>query len=89
MIGPSHIKNSSGMYLNIKEAENLGSRCYHSNCYLKYEDHTSDNVAFLYLIRNSTTEDVNKALKILVDDLGKSFIDGFAFVKSEFEIITP
>lgn len=83
VIGPSHIKNSSGAYLDIEECERKGVRCAHPNCYLSYKEHTSDLVCALKLKRNGTNEEANAILKALVDELGEKFIDGFIFIETE------
>jgi hypothetical protein len=81
MITPKHLTNSKGMYLEADSAP-----CGMPDCRLSYKEHTSDNVAFLQLTRNSTNDELNKTLQKLVEDLGEKFVDGFVFVKNEFEI---
>jgi len=94
MIGPKHIKWShDGHYGGmigadcIKEGEKQGKvHCEQRNCRVRFEEHTSDNVAFLQCVRNCTNTEANDALKSLVDELGEAFVDGFAFVESKFKI---
>ena len=81
VIGPSHISNSSGAYLDIEECERKGVKCAHPNCYLSYKEHTSDLVCFLKLKRNGTNEEANTVLKNLVNELGENFVDGFSFIE--------
>lgn len=83
VIGPKHISNSSGAYLNIEECERKGVKCAHPECNLSYKEHTSDLVCFLKLKRNGTNEEANSVLKNLVNELGENFIDGFAFIETK------
>jgi len=82
MIGPKHIAHST----IIDESTLKAVGCAHPKCQLSYEEHTSQNVAFLSVIKDSTNDEANVALKGLVDELGEAFIDGFAFVESNFKI---
>lgn len=93
-----HIKHSGGMYLDVENAERRGAKCgvytspdgrwdtkSHSGwtrCNLPYSEHTSDNVAFLSLLRNATKEEASTILKDLVDKLGEKTVDGFALVET-------
>jgi len=71
-----------GMYSNGKETINK-YRYGYTRCNVPYGEHTSDNVCFLQLKRNTTNAEANVILKQLVDDVGEKFVDGFAFVETE------
>jgi hypothetical protein len=60
--------------------------CAHPGCRLAYEDHTSDHVIFVKLIKNCKQDEVRECLKAVIEESKKDKIDGFAFVKSEFEM---
>lgn len=85
MIGPAHIKYSNeggrGGILNEQVCREV--KCAHTGCNLPYAEHTSDNVAFLQLLRNGINVEAGTILKKLVDSLGESFVDGFVFVETE------
>lgn len=84
MIGPIHISYASDHYGGMLGDETLKAvRCAHPNCNIPYEQHTSDNVCFLQLLRNATNEEANVILKSLVETIGQSLVDGFAFVETE------
>ena len=70
-----------GMYGNGTRWINHSSPGY-TRCNLRYEDHTSDCVAFLKLKRNCTKEEASEVLKSVVEDV-KDTIDGFAFVETK------
>ena len=86
MIGTPHLTKSSGIYLNIEEAESKGAKCAHKNCNLSYKEHTSDRIGFVQTIKNCTNEDVQKALLPIVEEIGEKILDGLAFIESEFTI---
>ena len=87
MIGPRHVAHASDNHGGMLGEATLNAiPCAMNDCRLSYKEHTSDNVAFLQLTRNSANDELNKTLQKLVEDLGEKFVDGFAFVKNEFEI---
>lgn len=90
MLGPRHITYTADNYGGrldekaILAGEKAGKcNCAQPKCNIPYEDHTSDNVAFLQLLRNGDNDEANIIMKALVDDLGEAFVDGFAFVETE------
>lgn len=83
MIGPQHIKEAN---MFIDEAVCRKVQCAHPKCRVPYDEHTFECVAFLSVIRNATNNEANVALKALVVEIGKTLVDGFAFVESEFKI---
>lgn len=91
MIGGRHIIFASDNYNGILgEAcikDKQFPKCSHSMCNLKYEEHTSDKVLFLSLVRELTNKEVQEALKKL--PLKENKIDGISFVETpeKFRII--
>lgn len=82
-IGAKHVAyasdNNSGM-LTDDVCKKIP--CAHRGCNLSYEEHTSDCVAFLKLLRNVGKEEAQKILnELLVDVLGKE-VDGVAFIET-------
>lgn len=87
MIGTKHVAHASDNHGGMLGDETLESiPCAQPECGLFYKDHTSDQVAFLQSIKNSTNDEASIALKAIVKELGEKFVDGFAFVESKFEI---
>ena len=89
-IGPEHIQRYTidkskrcAMYVNDKGDYSISYKKGYHKCGLSYEEHTSDNVCFLQLKRNGTTEEANAILTKLIKDIGIDFIDGFAFVETK------
>jgi len=90
MVGPHHITyaadNHGGMLGEdaILAGEKVGKcKCAQPKCNTPYEDHTSDTIAFLQLLRHGTNDEANTVLKAAVTELGEAFVDGFAFVETE------
>ena len=82
MIGPRHITYASDHHSGRLGEEILKAvQCAHVDCRLSYEEHTSDNVCFLQLLRNGTNEEAQTVLKALVDTID-NLVDGFAFVET-------
>lgn len=80
MITPKHLEKSTGIYLNIEEAERGGAKCGWKGCELPYSEHESNMTVFL---RVPQTQDLNNVeglhkylLKVKEMDIG---IEGFAF----------
>lgn len=62
--------------------------CAHSRCNLPYDQHTCNVVVPLKLIRNATNTEAQKALKAVIDQgMEADGIEGFVFIKTEFEFI--
>jgi len=73
-----------GMFTNGNvEWKNSRTSKFNIPCNLSYEEHTSDNVCLLQLLRNGTSDEANVILKDLVDKVGESFVDGFVFVDTD------
>jgi hypothetical protein len=86
-IGTRHVVHASDNHSGMLGDETMKAiGCDVSGCGMSYEDHTSDNVAFLQVIRKATTIEANDVLKGLVDELGEDVVDGFTLVESEFKI---
>jgi hypothetical protein len=92
MIGPRHVgyaaDHCSGMLGEsaILGAEARGISCAHRHCNLRYDEHTSDFVAFVKFTGDCTQDQMSDWLKSTVPWAEEYGIDGFAFVESEFEI---
>jgi len=89
-IGPQHLKNSTSIYLDPNCApcahRERGTR---ARCELKYEEHTCDRVVFLKCLKNMTNADAASKLAGVKKQMEKDKLDGFAFIKSEYEIAPP
>ena len=84
MLGPRHVQHANENHYGGLGVETLKAvQCAQPNCKYTYEEHTSEEVCFLQLMKNSTNEEVGKVLKELVDTLGEAFVDGFAFVETK------
>ena len=84
MIGPRHISHATDHHYGVLgEATLKAVPCAHPGCKLPYESHISDKVMALKLIRNATNNEAQEALKTIVYDN----IDGFVFIKTEFDFI--
>jgi len=82
MIGPRHIAYASDHYSGRLGKETLKAvPCAQPHCQLSYDEHTSDNVGFLQLLRNATNEEAQDVLKALVESIG-NIVDGFSFVET-------
>jgi hypothetical protein len=88
MIGPRHVGYASdhgGMLspevILAGEKENK-CKCATPKCNLPYEEHTSDTVAFIKLLRNGTGDEANAIMKQLFEDIGTHLIDGVTFVET-------
>lgn len=88
MIGPQHFPKDGSIYLKPEQAP-----CAMSGCYLDIHEHTSDQVAFIKLTRNTTQTEMQAWLVELTKPDGWALtlkprpIDGFAFIKTEFDFI--
>ena len=84
MVGPRHIKhaadNHGGM---LGEATMKAIPCAHKGCNFSYEEHTSESVCFMQLLRNCSGNEASEVLKDLQPILEEHKIDGFAFVETD------
>ena len=88
MVGVKHITYASDHCGGILGQEVLEKiPCAHPGCHLPYDQHTHDTVMFLKLTRNATETEAREALKSLSGDLEVDGVDGFAFIKTDFEFI--
>jgi hypothetical protein len=60
--------------------------CAHPKCRLSYDDHESDNVAFVKLTRDCTNEEMHDWLKSLIELPEMKGVDGFAFVETGYRV---
>ncbi len=70
------------MRVNSSGDWTTGYKSGYTKCGLSVEEHTSDKVAFLQLLRNGTNDEANKILKDLVDALGEDIVDGYIFIET-------
>lgn len=84
-VGPKHIThaNRNGGLGILDEQVCREVQCAHPECNTPYDEHTSDEVCFLQLLRDGTEKEANTILKQLVGDLGEAFVDGFSFVETD------
>lgn len=90
-IGPEHIQRFAldttkgcAMYVNESGAWTNGYKKGFHKCGLPMDAHTKgDTVCFLSQLRNGTSDEAGIILKDLVNKIGESFIDGFAFVETK------
>lgn len=84
MIGPKHIGFASDKYAGILGDSCINDKnfptCSYPNCDLKYQDHKSDRVIMLSLVKDITNDDGNRILKSL--PLIDNKIDGVVFVET-------
>lgn len=88
MVGPRHIAHAADHHGGmLGEATLEVVPCAHRGCQTAYRDHTSDKVMALKLTADTTNTQANVALKQIVDQLDPiDAIDGFIFIKTEFDI---
>ena len=89
-IGPEHIQKyaldtSKGCAMRVNSSGDwtTGYKSGYTKCGLSVDEHTSDKVAFLQLLRDGTCDEASKILKDLVDQLGENFVEGFVFVDTD------
>lgn len=83
-IGPKHVTYASdhcGGMLGEETCRKV--QCAYPKCNTPYDEHTYDTVCFLQLLRNGTNDEANAIMKKLVEDIGKSVVDGFALVETD------
>ena len=81
VIGSQHFPKDGGMYIDPHQAP-----CAMHGCGLSYEDHVSDKVLFVKLIRNCKNKTVAAVLFPIKQLMIEHKIDGVAFVENEFKI---
>ncbi len=89
MVGSKHVVHASDHCGGKLGEETMKAiPCAHPRCGMAYEDHTYDTVMGLELTCDTTGEEVQKALKIIVDgnDMEDDGIDGFIFVENKFKM---
>jgi hypothetical protein len=88
-IGPQHIANSKGVYLEPDSAP-CAYRPYHSTsvCSLSYAEHTSDYVIVIKLNRDTTPEEL-KPLGNLEELMQAHKLDGFVFLEGPYKVVAP
>lgn len=80
-IGPAHVKHASNYHSGRLGEETLKNvPCAFRGCNVAYENHKSDTVAFLQLVKTLTKDEANKTIKKVVDNIPKDLIDGFTMV---------
>jgi hypothetical protein len=85
-IGPKHVEHASDHHGGMLGDRTLDAiPCAVPGCNLSYAQHTSDNVMFLHLIKDLKMTEAQAELKKLTAEMEKDGIDGFAFVKSDFD----
>jgi hypothetical protein len=82
MLGPKHIRFASNKYMGMLGDACINDKdfpvCAHSGCSLRYQDHKSDRVLALSLVKDLTNAEANNILKTI--PLIKNKIDGIIFV---------
>lgn len=71
-----------GMYVKGDEWRNSYKKGW-KKCDVPYDEHTSDKVCFLKLLRGGTEREAKEILTGLAGELEEGVIDGFAFVETE------
>jgi len=88
-VGSRHIAYASEHHGGMLGKETLKKvKCAVPGCDLSYDEHTSDCVAFLSLLRNANNIEMDVIIKKLVDDIPEGLFDGIVFVDTpdEFRI---
>ena len=85
MLGPKHISFASDKYGGILGDACINDKnfptCSHPGCNLRYQDHKSDRVLSLSLVKNITNVDGSRILKSL--PLLENKINGIVFVETD------
>lgn len=87
-IGPKHVAHAADHCCGMLGEESCRAYpCSAKGCYLDYDQHTKgDHVAFVYLTRNSTVDEMRNWLMSLSEWTENNKIDGFTFVDTGFRI---
>jgi len=86
MIGPKHVSHASDKHGGMLGEETLKAvPCSHPGCRFSYEEHVSDNIAFLQLKRHGKKDEAEKEIKKLVDTMKENKIDGIVMVETDEE----
>ena len=84
MIGSRHVVHASDNHGGMLGKTTLETvPCAHPGCNTDYDQHTSDNVAFLQHLRDGTNDEANKIMKAMVKAVGETLVDGFTFVETK------
>lgn len=87
-IGIKHINQANEQYCGVLgEDVMIAIPCARPGCNLSYDEHKSDHVMILSLSCDVLESKVAELLKIIVHEINKDKIDGFAFVKNGFNFI--
>jgi hypothetical protein len=78
MITRHHITKSSGMYLDPNVHP-----CGSEGCNLSHAEHTSDKVVILQWKKGTEDDEIDRVLKLIVDEVGEDKFDGFTFIEPE------
>jgi hypothetical protein len=82
-VGPKHITYASEHHSGMLGEETCRKvKCAVPGCDVSYEDHTSDTVAFITLLRDTDNYEMDVIIKKLVDDIPEGIFDGIAFVET-------
>lgn len=83
-IGPAHIKYASDLTEEcIREAEKQDKACCAvGNCYIPFDEHTSDKVCFVQLTQHLTKEEAISKLQSCEELMTQNKVDGFTFVET-------
>lgn len=81
-------KGMCGMYVNSNGDYTNQRKAGFKKCTLRYEEHVKNtnrqmlDVCFLQLLTNTTRDEMTKIMQTLVNNIGETFIDGFAFLET-------
>lgn len=85
MLGPKHIRFASNKYMGMLGDACINDKnfptCSYPGCNLRYQDHKSDRVLALSLVKDITNDDGSRILKSL--PLLENKIDGIIFVETD------
>jgi hypothetical protein len=84
VIGPKHFPRDGGMYIKPEQAP-----CADPRCALSLKSHTYDQVLIIKCLRDVPNKEAAEMLSSVKDLMAEHKLDGFAFMKSDFEILPP
>jgi hypothetical protein len=85
-IGPKHLKYASDRHSNvlsedvIREGEKKGVYCAVPGCTLDYDEHTSNTVMMIQLVRHAHTDEVQELLNKVNKVIDGTGIEGYTLV---------
>lgn len=86
MIGPKHVEFCADNYYGIMGdaciEDKRFPKCSAKGCNLTYEEHTSDRVLFLKLVRNIDEQEAKALLLSITDLLKEDKVDGITFIET-------